>query len=238
MLGRPGGAAARGGNRYAWALFSHLAGVVGQFPGSSNAGVAARAPSPIISAMFKNNIPSARTMPSRFAAYPIAALCLAATLCALPIVPANAQSIERLGDFSDWSAFKYEEGGSVVCFMASEPTKAEGNYSVRGKIHAMVTHRPGEKRTDEVSIQAGYDYKEASLVDVEVGPTKVRLFTEGSSAWTVDKDTDKKLVQAMIKGNTMVVQGTSSRGTNTKDTYSLSGFTRAYQAINQACGVK
>ncbi len=155
----------------------------------------------------------------------------------LPAGEARAQSIERLGDFSDWSAFKYLEDGKPICFMASEPTKAEGNYSKRGEIHAMVTHRPGENRVDEVSIQAGYAYQENAPVEVQVGSLKVRLFTEGESAWTVDKDTDKQLVQAMIKGNTMVVQGTSARGTNTKDTYSLSGFTRAYQSIRQACGL-
>lgn len=74
------------------------------------------------------------------------------------------------------------------------------------------------------------------MVEIQVGTLKERLFTQGESAWTVDKDTDKRLVQAMIKGSTMTVQGTSARGTTTKDTYSLSGFTRAYQAINQACG--
>src|SRR5690606_16579589 len=113
--------------------------------------------------------------------------------------------------------------------------KAEGNYTSRGAIHAMVTHRPGEQRTDEVSIQAGYTYQDAAMVDVEVGSVKVQLFTQGDSAWAMDKETDKKLVQAMIKGSTMVVQGVSSRGTNTKDTYSLAGFTRAYQTINEAC---
>ena len=177
-------------------------------------------------------------MSSRFASLTLVPLCLTIALSALPLAGAAAQSIERLGDFSDWSAFKYEEDGHPVCFMASEPTKAEGDYAKRGKIHAMVTHRPAENRTDEVSIQAGYIYKDASPVEVEIGTMKVRLFTEGGSAWTVDKDTDKKLVQAMIKGSAMTVQGTSNRGTNTKDTYSLSGFTRAYQAISQACGVK
>ena len=34
----------------------------------------------------------------------------------------------------------------------------------------------------------------------------------------------------------MVVRGVSSRGTQTTDTYSLSGFTAAYRAINTACG--
>lgn len=177
-------------------------------------------------------------MPSRTTSCFIAALLTAATLSALPLAGAQAQAIERLGDFSDWSAFKYEEGGNTICFMASEPSKAEGKYSVRGKIHAMVTHRPGENRVDEVSVQAGYTYQENSLVEVQVGSLKVNLFTQDTSAWTVDKDTDKKLVQAMIKGSTMTVEGTSSRGTNTKDTYSLSGFTRAYQAIGTACGVK
>ena len=176
-------------------------------------------------------------MPSKNTAFSVAPLFLVVALAVLPSAAAQAQSIERLGDFSDWSAFKYEEDGNLVCFMASEPTKAEGAYSKRGQIHAMVTHRPGEKRTDEVSIQAGYAYQDGSPVEVEVGTLKVRLFTEGESAWTVDKETDKKLVQAMIKGSTMTVEGTSARGTNTKDTYSLSGFTRAYQAISQACGL-
>ena len=177
-------------------------------------------------------------MPFKKATCVLTALVVSASLAVLSAPGAQAQAIERLGDFSDWSAFKYEENGNSICFMASEPTKAEGKYSIRGKIHAMVTHRPKEGRVDEVSIQAGYVYKPESLVDVQVGNLKLRLFTQDESAWAVDKDSDKKLVQAMIKGNTMIVQGTSSRGTNTKDTYSLSGFTRAYQAISQACGVQ
>lgn len=167
----------------------------------------------------------------------LATLTLAAALAVPPLSGAAAQAVERLGDFSDWSAFKFDENGKTVCFMASEPKKAEGNYTSRGDIHAMVTHRPGEQRTDEVSIQAGYTYKEAALVDIGVGTLKVQLFTQGDSAWATDKETDKKLVQAMIRGSTMVVEGVSSRGTNTKDTYSLAGFTRAYQAINAACGL-
>lgn len=165
-------------------------------------------------------------------------LLLAGTLAA-GLLPAEsrAQAIERLGDYSDWSAFKYLEDGKLICFMASEPTKAEGNYTKRGQIHAMVTHRPEENRVDEVSIQAGYSYKENAPVEVQIGTMNMRLFTEGESAWTVDKDSDKKLVQAMIKGSTMMVEGTSTRGTNTKDTYSLSGFTRAYEAISKACGL-
>ena len=101
----------------------------------------------------------------------------------------------------------------------------------------MVTHRPSESRVDEVSIQAGYTYQENAAVEISVGRMKVKLFTQGESAWAVNKETDQKLVQAMIRGSTMVVRGISARGNETTDTYSLSGFTKAYQTIKKACGV-
>ena len=39
----------------------------------------------------------------------------------------------------------------------------------------------------------------------------------------------------MRAGANMIVRGKSWRGTNTKDTYSLLGFTAALRAINKAC---
>ena len=65
-----------------------------------------------------------------------------------------------------------------------------------------------------------------------------RLFTQGETAWAKDADTDKALVTAMRSGSRMVVKGTSTRGTLTTDTYSLSGFSRAYERASRECGVK
>lgn len=149
---------------------------------------------------------------------------------------AVAQGIERVGDFGDWSAFQFTENGGTACYMASQPKKAEGKYKRRGDIYAIVTHRPGENRRDEVSIIAGYTFKKDSSVEVRIGAKKFQLFTQDDGAWAPDKESDRALVQAMIKGATMVVKGTSSRGTLTTDNYSLRGFTKAYQAINKACG--
>ena len=50
-----------------------------------------------------------------------------------------------------------------------------------------------------------------------------------------DSSTDKKLVDAMKRGQRMIVEGTSSRGTKTKDTYSLACFSNAYKAISAKC---
>jgi len=151
--------------------------------------------------------------------------------------PAAAQGIQRLGDFGDWSSFQFTESGNKACYMASQPKKSEGEYKKRGDVYAIVTHRPSEKLRDEVSVLAGYAYKEGSTVKVTIGDQSFELFTQGDGAWTKDKKSDEALVKAMIKGRSMVVTGTSSRGTDTTDTYSLEGFTKAYEAIGKACGL-
>ena len=166
--------------------------------------------------------------------------CLGGVLavCLLFASPVLAQGTERLGDFGDWSAFRFQESGKPVCYLASQPTKAEGNYSQRGDIYVIITHRPSEGTRDEVSIVAGYSYKKDSTVELKIGDVKKKLFTQDDAAWAADKETDQELVQAMIRGHSMVVKGTSSRGTATTDSYSLLGFTKAHKAINTACPSK
>ena len=149
--------------------------------------------------------------------------------------PAQAQGTERLGDFGDWSSFRFMEDGNPACYMASQPKKSEGQYKQRGEIYALVTHRPSEDRRNEVSFVAGYTFKKDSSVSVKIGSKTTKLFTQADTAWAADKETDEGLVKQMVRGNRMVVKGTSTRGTLTTDTYSLKGFTKAHQAIDKAC---
>lgn len=150
--------------------------------------------------------------------------------------PTFANSPVELGEYGDWTAYSYKEGKNTVCYMASTPKKDEGNYKVRGDIYAIVTHRPAEKSYDVVNFVAGYNYKKNSNVVVKIGATTFNnLFTSGSNAWAPDSKTDKKLVQEMKRGQKLIVEGVSFKGTKTKDTYSLSGFSKAYRAISAKC---
>ena len=165
-------------------------------------------------------------------------VCLVTVLVfALATQPSRAQGIKRIGDYGDWSSFQFSEDGNLACYMSSEPKKTEGKYKRRGDVFAIVTHRPAEKRLGEVSIIAGYSYRKDSWAEVKIGKQTFQLFTQDDGAWAPDAETDKKLVQAMRKGRTLVVTGTSARGTLTTDTYSLSGFTKAARAIAKACGL-
>ncbi|MBX2832355.1 MAG: invasion associated locus B family protein [Rhodospirillales bacterium] len=156
-----------------------------------------------------------------------------------PVSKAQAQNAPKLIDvYGKWEAYTYSEEGQKVCYMGSQPTSAKGDYTQRGKIYVMVTHRPALKLVNEVSFITGYTYKDKSTVDLRIDSKKFSLFTHADSAWAVDAETDRKLVGAMKSGSKMVLVGYSSRGTKTTDTYSLSGFTAAYKAISKACNTK
>ena len=168
---------------------------------------------------------------TRFLAMALVVACAAAS-------GAAAQDTKKLASAGEWTAYVQEkEQGKKICYMYSSPKRAEGNYTKRGNIHVIVTHRPAEKSRDEVSVVAGYDYKNDSGVQIKIDDKAFELFTQKDMAWLRTEAEDKEIVRAMIKGKTMVVRGTSQRGTPTKDTYSLIGFTKTYRSISSACGI-
>lgn len=152
------------------------------------------------------------------------------------IAPAFASEPKLLARFGDWEAHAFEENGSKVCFMASQPQKKQGNYSRRGEPFALVTHRPADNTRDVFSYITGYTYKAGSTVTVTIDDQEFKLVTQDETAWGPDADTDKKLSRAIRDGSKMVIKGVSSRGTNTTDTLSLSGTSKAYERMSQECG--
>ena len=148
--------------------------------------------------------------------------------------PVKAETV--IGVFNDWSAFTETEGGRKTCYIGSVPKKSEGKYTQRDPTYVIITHRPAEGTRDEVSVRAGYTYRDGSNVTVRIDKGTFKLWTQGGHAWAINED-DPRLVQAMRRGNAMVVKGTSTRGTLTTDSYSLTGFTAAYNAASRACGL-
>ena len=179
---------------------------------------------------------SGSATPGRRTVLIAAAAALTAAFLAVGSRAPAAAADEVLGRFQDWTAHTYTQDGAKMCSMYSKPTKDEGDYTRRGDIWGFVIHRPTDDRIGEVSFAMGYPIKEGAPVEVEIGGQTFQLFTDGEGAFARPED-DPKLVRAMRAGLEMTVRGISSRGTRTKDTYSLRGFTNANDAINRACGV-
>ena len=148
---------------------------------------------------------------------------------------ALAQAPKLLANHRDWTVYEVPDPKGKVCYIASEPTKQEGTYSKRGNPAVLVALLPGEPPTEQVSVQPGYAYKRNSGVEVAIGAQRFDLFTQGEHAWARTDADDKALIGSMRRGSTMVIKGTSVRDTTSTDTYSLNGFSGAYQAMQDAC---
>lgn len=147
---------------------------------------------------------------------------------------AQSQSPTLLAESGDWQAYTYKSGGATVCYVVSQPKSSEPKTAKRDPVFFLVTHRPGQKIRNEVSTIIGYSFKKESKVELSIDEKGFTLFTNADGAWADTKD-DKTVVEAMKKGRSMTVKGTSWRGTDTVDTYSLTGISNALDKIDGAC---
>lgn len=165
-------------------------------------------------------------------------LALAAAFALAFMAAAQAQETKRLGKYGPWTAYLVNGADEPICYMVAKPIKSQGKYKTRGKVWVLVSHLRGRDNPDEVQIVAGYRFKKGSVVDLVIDRKNTfTLFTDKGDAWAYNGE-DQNLVKAMKRGLRMVVKGTSDRGTETTDSYSLKGFTRAHDEIAAACGLR
>ncbi|MER5173170.1 invasion associated locus B family protein [Thioclava sp. GXIMD2076] len=162
----------------------------------------------------------------------------AAMTCAAMSLPAVAQeTTNRVAAETDWSVFV--EGNPKECWGVSAPkttVNSKDGQPVqvrRGDILLFVTYRPGKQ--PEISFMGGYPFEGGSTVDMDVGGKKFTLFTDGEGAWAGSADEDKKIIAALKAGADVTLTGHSGRGTQTKDTFSLMGFTAAMGEAESRC---
>lgn len=156
-----------------------------------------------------------------------------ASLLAAPA--ALAQEASNLGTFKFWTAWKSSDTNGVICYVSSQPQDAQPTNVNRDPIHFLIIHRKGLGTRNEVQTLVGYPLKSDSTPNVVVDGRSYPMVTGGSAAWLASASDENGFVDGMKRGSEMVVRGTSQRGTDTTDTYSLSGVTAAMAEIDKAC---
>ena len=174
----------------------------------------------------------------RFAGAAGVAALLAAGMAA-PAAAADGPTL--LGAFKDWSAY-YDRHRRLQDLLRPVPAQEHEPKNVnRDPVFFLVSDWPARKAKGEPEVVPGYPYKDGSKVTAQVGSDKFTFFTKNDgkdgNAWVEAKADEARLVDAMRRGSQMIVTGTSSRGTLTKDTYSLSGISAALDKIHAACGM-
>ncbi len=166
---------------------------------------------------------------------------LGAACFALAASGAVAQeSTNRVATMTDWNVFTEPATGTATeCWGVSKPketvnTRDGAPVSVRrGDILLFVTFRPG--KPGEISFSGGYPFAPGSTVDLDIDGTNFQMLTDAEWAWPASTADDAALLTALKKGTTAVLSARSGKGTQTKDTFSLRGFTAAMEDAGKRC---
>ena len=153
---------------------------------------------------------------------------------------AQDQSTNRVAQKTKWSVFV--EDNPTECWSVSAPEESVNSRggrvvaATRSQILLMVFYRPSEGAKGQVAFTGGYPFASGSTVNVNISGNEFEMFTEGEWAWPASASDDAKMVTAMKRGASAVISAVSGRGTATKDTFSLSGFTAAVEDAEKRCG--
>jgi hypothetical protein len=183
-----------------------------------------------------------------FNKFSIIGIGVAMGLAAMPAaLVAQDESTNRVATETDWSVFV--EDDPTQCWVVSQPTETvntrDGNEVQvnRGDILMFVSFWPSQNRMGEVSFTGGYPYPDGHVVTVEIGDDTFEFYTE-------NRDIDGESVGfrlvalggrrcAACRGDEKrcecVVTGVSRRGTTTRDTISLFGFTASVEDAEARC---
>ena len=160
---------------------------------------------------------------------------------AQPKPPANpAAQATLLGQYGDWGAYTASPGGQKVCFALSKPTSSVDNPPNRrtaaNPVYLFISARPAEKVSNELSVLiTGYEFKPNSEASVAVGGGSFAMYTQKDGAWVKNAAEEAKMLETMRKGTDVVIKATTSRGTQTTDTFSLKGLGQAVDRVAQEC---
>lgn len=149
------------------------------------------------------------------------------------------ESTNRVAVETQWSVFV--DGTPRECWAVSAPTETVNTrdgraVSVRrGDILLFATYRQGQTTTPEISFTGGYPFANDSTVSIAIGDTTFQLFTDGEWAWAASPEEDARILDAMRRGRDATLTARSSRGTQTRDTFSLFGISAATEEAARRC---
>jgi hypothetical protein len=174
--------------------------------------------------------------PKRKPATPAATTAPSDTAAAAAAAAGGAKP-KLLGQFGEWGAYSASPGGKKLCFAIAKPATSETipPNRPRNPSYMFISSRPGEKVSNEVSIIIGYPFKPSADATADVGSASFALYTQQDGAWIKNAAEESRLLDSLRTGQSVVVKGTSLKGTRSTDTFSLKGLAQALDRAGQDC---
>ena len=156
-------------------------------------------------------------------------------ICLLSFEQKMFAQIKMDGQFKNWTAQNTNINGQQVCYAVSSPVASDPKNLNRAESRIFVSFRSNDKIQNEISITSGYNYKISSKVNVAIDKKEFKFETEDNFAWLTKYEEEVAMIELMRKSSQAKISATSAKGSKTIDTFSLSGFSEAYETAKKKC---
>lgn len=177
---------------------------------------------------------SSKTVLALLAAFGIGVLAMPEPAQAQRAASASGQAM-LLESAGKWQAFSSQQGRTKVCYALSKAeARTPANLKdVDGLI--FVSSRPGENVRNEISFVMNFDLKEDVEHQAVIGSETFALVAKGQNMWLKNPAEEPRMLEALRRGASLEVKGTSRRNNPTSDRYSLAGMTQTVKRAEDAC---
>jgi len=163
-------------------------------------------------------------------------LCGALSLALMTALPTLAQAAPKVaGTHGDWTVYTRGTGSETICYVLSEAQTLSPSNVNHGDIYFMVSNWKNGAASEQPSFLAGYPLKTTRAPKAQVGGTALTMFAADNEAFISESSDERRLVSKMRAGSAMTVSAVSTRGTQTRYTFSLKGVTAALRQAKSAC---
>jgi hypothetical protein len=177
--------------------------------------------------------PASKPPPAPATKSPPATAPTAAPAAKKPAAAANPDAPKLIGKFDDWIAATHPESGVPVCYAFTRAQTSIPALAGRGRVVLTVTQRPSGR--DAVAMEAGFSFAADATVTVQADQTGSDFYTHQRAAFARD---GHAAVVAFKASGRAIARSPGPHDATVTDTFSLKGFTAAYEAISKACPAK
>ena len=169
-----------------------------------------------------------------------------------------------VASFGDWNVFVGQAGKGKICYVLAQPKTRAPTGLKRDAGYAFISDRPAEGVRNEVSFIMGFEVAGGAVAARDdkaekpdpkartkakpevkakggfspvatVGDETFDLLPKGANLWVKNAARESALIAQMKAGVTLEVKAASTKGGETTDSYSLSGFSQAMDRLSKEC---
>ncbi len=144
----------------------------------------------------------------------------------------NAFEIARVGS---WGVLTAGEGRAKTCFIMTNPAERLPRGLQRDPAHVYVSMRQGDAGRQEFSVITGYPLKAGVEGQITVGNAAFAAIGQDTRMWLKNPAEEARFIGELRRGSSLTIKGTSQRGNDTTDRYTLTGFGAALERAQKEC---